>query len=632
MKKRGQVTLFIILGVVLLLAVVLVIVLREKLTIFRPGEIFDVKTTPVQKFIEGCGDTVARDGLAVLGAQGGYIWLPPVIESNPLAHLDMGIKVPLWHYQTENRIPPMHLMEAHLSRYVTENLKDCLRGLSDFQKQYTIVEKGELRTETTITPQTVMFRIIYPIEIVNKEGQRVTTISEFPVDVPYKLKDMYEVGREVIEREAQEMKFEKMAVDLISMDSDIPLVGTEFSCAKKVWQLQEVQKKIKELLRTNIPTMRVEKTDYIGVPSEQPYVQNHYVWKVTETPYKDIRVTFTFDDNFPFFMAARPSSGQMLKSNELKGSGIASFVCLQQWKFVYDLQFPVLVTIEDLKNNYNLNYAFVVQVRNNRGERGQATQQMPFVKTPEESDEAYCGNTYGDYVMRVNTFDNVSDPDIGETHLPIRDVNISFTCLKFTCFMGQSKFSSGGAVARLEARFPYCVNGVLRGKKTGYKPYESFVTTTSGREVNVYLTPIKEIGQYKVVKHLLLDTGVTAARPLDSGEKAFISLKHFSNGTAVHETWGGYPLEKDVPPKALEMLAEGNFPYNVEIFVTKEDGGLVGGYMGSWQPTWVELGKAKAIEFHVLAKSKFASEAEMITFLGSLEKESKEKVPEPQLR
>ena len=627
-KKRGQVTLFIILGILLLLAIVLVAVFREKITIFLPERIVPTQTTPIQRYIEGCADTVARQGLALLGAQGGYIWLPPLVENNPLASIDTGIKIPFWQYYNENRIPSLELMQAQLGRYMNENLRACLDGLDAFRTQYTIVEKGAVATDATATDQLVAFQIYYPLDIMNKEGTKITEITQFRVDVPFKLKSMHAVARSIMETEARDMRLEKIAIDLLALDPAIPLTGAEITCKKKVWAVPEVQQKIKTLLRSNLPLLRAASTDYTPVPSDQPYVQNHYVWKVTDLSYPDIRVAFTFDEHIPFQMAVRPNSGQLLKSSELRGQEVVSFLCLQQWNFVYDLRFPILVTVEDKAQNYALTFGINVNVHNNRADREQLGQPAPLFEQIEATDQDYCHNIYGNYVMKISTFDNVSDPLLGESHDPIDRVNISFTCLKYSCEMGQTRYQQGGAVARLDTLFPYCVNGVLRAKKAGYKENEQFVTTASGKDIPLYLTPIKTMNRYTVVKHLLLGNITTAARPLDPGEKAFISLTYVSNNTVLHRSWGGYPLDDNIPLQPLEFLAEARFPYRLEIYLTDETHGLLGGYTGTWTPDWTALKNGRALEFHVITQQTFVNDIEGLTFMSSLGQLST-KVPQP---
>jgi hypothetical protein len=615
-QKRGQVTLFIILGIALILAITLIIVFREELTIFLPEQIVPTKTASIQRFIETCSEQVAQEALLLLGAQGGYIYLPPSIENNPLAHFNTGLKVPLWHYQQQNRIPTIQLMQSHLSRYMNENLKTCLNDLEDFQNQYDIIEKSPVQTETTITNKLVSFSITYPIDIINKEGTKITEINKFQTDSPIKLKHAYEVAKAIMEAESREMRVEKIAVDLIALDPDIPLSGFELGCTQKIWSKPQVEKKLKTLLTTNLPSIRPDFTNYIPVPDNQPYIQNHYVWRVTDLEYKDIRAGFTLSSAQPFQFNVRPSGSQLLKSSELRGQQLASFLCTQQWKFVYDLRFPVSVIVEDIDNNFNLNFGFIAQVKNNRGSREQLTQQLAFTQPVEATEEAYCDNTYGDYSMRINTFDNVSDPRLTETHEPINDVNISFTCLKYTCDLGATSYRLGGSIARLDALFPYCVNGVLRGKKSEHKTAEQFVTTTSGGEHSLYLTPIKTIETYNVVKH-----SGSSILPLAEDEKAFISITYKKDETTIHETWGGYPQESDVPLQPIELLAGADIPYKLEIHLVDTDGNLRGAFSGTWTPDWTALKQANAVTFRVLSH-KPSSDKAILEFLSKLEEES----------
>src|SRR3989344_6255160 len=126
-EKRGQITLFMIVGIVLVIALILVLVIRYRTTIaqYVPEGLLPAQTGGVERFIEDCTDIIARDGLSLLTAQGGYIYLPEEIQYHPRASIDNGIKVPLWHYFSDNRIPSEVLIESQLGRYIDEQLKSC---------------------------------------------------------------------------------------------------------------------------------------------------------------------------------------------------------------------------------------------------------------------------------------------------------------------------------------------------------------------------------------------------------------------------------------------------------------------------------------------------------------------------
>jgi hypothetical protein len=626
--KRGQVTLFIVLGALLVLALIVLIVFRNELTLSRilPDRILPAQTSAIQTFIESCAQQVGREGIDLLGAQGGYIWLPSYIENNPLAVIDTGIKVPHWQYQSENRIPAMQVMEAHLARYMNENLKICLDNLEAFDEEYTIVEKGTLSTQTTLTDTNVRFEVNYPLDLMDKDGKKVTEVTDFYVEVDVRLKHMHEVARAIMETEAQQMKFEKIAIDLLALDPDIPLSGTEISCSRKTWPFAEVQEKVKVLLRNNIPRIRVDHTHYEPVPDDQPYVLNHYVWRVTELNYDDLSVGLTVMEQ-PLKIDVRPRKGAILQASKLQGKDLASFVCMQHWNFVYDIQFPVLVSVEDTGSNAVLNFGFVASVDNNRPKRDQfipvAPQTAAFDST---TDGDYCGNAYGNYNLVIDTYDNVSDPVFGESRSPIDGVNISLTCLKYTCLLGKTKYTSGGAAARLDAPVPYCTNAILRAKKTGYKPTQQIVTPAADTKVELSLTPIVQFRNFGVVKHVDIGGVLSAGRAPDSDEQAFITIRYKNNRTIIHETSGALPITLGDPPP-LELLAEVDVPYDLEIYLM-DGADIIGGYVGTWTPEWRELKDAHAIEFHVVAQDRFSSDEARYAFLATLSEQSKN-VPEP---
>src|SRR3989344_417377 len=623
-KKRGQITLFMIIAVVLVIALLLVLAFRYRTTLaqYVPESLFPTQTGTIEQFIEDCTDIVAREGLSILTAQGGYIYLPDEVLYQPRASIDQGLKVPLWHYFRDNRIPTEAAMESQMSRYVNGELKPCLANLDVFKNEFTIVEKGELSTRTIIGDQKVSIEVTYPLDIIDKEGKKITEISTFVVDVSVLLREMRDVGASVMDREAAELKFERLTIDLLSLDEDIPTAGTDISCTKRTWSKIEVENKLKTLLRRNLPSLRVDHTDFIEIPDDQPYMQNHYVWEAFDRNYDDISVGFTFVED-PFFMEVQPRSGNTLKSNQLKGQDLGSFVCLQQWNFVYDVEYPVLVTVADKKNGFALNYGFLVHVNDNRGKREPAAR-GPSDILVEGSEERYCENTYGGYNMRFLTFDNVTNPLNGEQYPPeaINDVDLSFTCLKYTCTLGQTDFIDGGANAVLGTVMPYCVNGILRGTKEGFKPAQKFIRVRSGEE-SIYLTPLKVFKDYTVVKHVDSNGVALGARPLDNDETAFISMKYRFNRTIKHETSGVYPTATDIDPQPIEMLAGATYPIDIEIYVMKDET-IVGGYSGVWTPDWTDFKESMKLEFHVVTNNGATSDAQIVAFIAKLAEYSKD--------
>jgi hypothetical protein len=287
---------------------------------------------------------------------------------------------------------------------------------------------------------------------------------------------------------------------------------------------------------------------------------------------------------------------------------------MQTCKFTYDIRFPVTATVKDKKSGYSFNFAFRVLIDHNQGNR-EALPATVFEFETNPTEDEYC--TRRVYDITVFTYDNVSVNGI-EDHIEISDVDLEFTCLKYRCPLGKTEWTDGGAVATLTTKFPYCVWGILRGNKEGYKEAHTFMAADRPGAVNLYLTPVKEIKSFTVVRHP--DISPLLEQPLAEGERAVINIKR-----AGHSTFGGYPIETDTP---LTFLAEEDFEYQLEIYLTDSEG-VKGGYIGNWTPRWSELRDAENIKFHVIYAMD-AGEDARFAIMANLVNASKE-VLEPEL-
>ena len=86
MKKRGQVTLFIIIGMlILILTSIGFFWINYLRTIDRRVITDEIK--PVTNYVDLCVEATARDAVERLGLQGGYIDIPDSILNNPYAYI-----------------------------------------------------------------------------------------------------------------------------------------------------------------------------------------------------------------------------------------------------------------------------------------------------------------------------------------------------------------------------------------------------------------------------------------------------------------------------------------------------------------------------------------------------------------
>ena len=621
MKKKSQVTIFIIIGIILLLSVALFLYLRQEITIFRPREVYPPEVMPIVDFMDTCLNDLGTQAANIVGSTGGYIEIPPEIANDPSAHISLappGIptaKVPLWYYQGQNRIPTLEFIKDQMEGYIEERYRECLNNLTEFRQRFNITELGQIMITVNLEEENTPIELSFPLEISDVLGKRLAKIETRTVTLPFRIKKAYTLAAAIMEAEQRDMKLEDITMDLIALDPDIPYADMEFTCSKKRWSINDIINKLRVMLRTNLDELRIGNTDFVEVPKSKPYIFHHYIWLVTDVTYPDMTASFTYDEKWPLYLYARPNKGSYLESGMQQGLDVMSWLCIQNWKFTYDIRYPVLTTVKDKKSDYSFNFAFRVLIDHNQPTRHTfPVSVFEFETNPTISE--YCDSRVHD--ITVLTYDNVSVNGV-EDYIEIDGVDVSFTCLKYRCELGKTEWSESGAVAELTAAFPYCVLGILRGKKEGYKDAHVFMSSERPKTVELYLTPIKEVETYTVVKHPDLNT--LAKQPIDEDEIVSISIER-----PGHSTFGLYPRQTDIP---LTFLAEADFNYTVQMYLTDLDGDFKGGYKSVWTPDWSELRDAKQIKFHVYY-SMDAEGDKVLDSLVSLENLSVE-IPEPEI-
>ena len=483
--KKAQITLFIILGIVILLAVVLFILFRQEIISIRPGELIPTEKGKLQNFITACLEQSGGEALTLVGLQGGYIELPASISRDANAHvrLSPSLAIPYWAEGSTVRVPPLATIKDQIDTYIEQNVRSCLFDLQPFQETYEILEKSPPQANTEITTNKVTFNLDWNIEIRTKDGQVISELQQHQAESPIKLKKVYDLAAAIIDQEMATLKLEDITQDLISLDHpEVPLAGMELRCSRKEWSSVVARDRVQELLRINLRQLTVKGTDFSTFPDEFPYYQNHYVWSLGDTPDPSkTSVIFQYDPRFPTTFQVTPSSGDTLRSSSLGGSGLLSNLCIQTWKFTYDIIYPLVVRVRDETTGYEFNIALTVHLVRNLPNR-----EAPLTARHDNDldfgvDSRFCNDRR--IPMTVQTWEKIELAEQGISSLePLPDVNLTFTCLTALCPAGTTTMNVAekGYQASVTKNFPYCVGGILRGTKPGYLEQWTRVVTSPG--------------------------------------------------------------------------------------------------------------------------------------------------------
>jgi len=620
--KKGQLSFFMIAGILILLLAGLIFYYKNVLVVRQETVNRDI--APIKTYVEACLETTAKDAITILGQQSGFIEIPREISSDSRAYISQGFyKMPLWYYETKIRIPPLtrkegdYSIEEQMDRYIENNLQKCLDNFEIFNKKYDIAQ-SRILSKTTITDNTILLELDYPLRIEIRAGGEVSNLDKFDSRVDVRLKPMYELAESIMNYENQNMFFENMTVNLMSMSSDIPLTNVEIHCGYRRWLLSDIKNNLQDMIYYNMQNVRVDSTDYlpfmadesvyrqlseysmedvyngdtpdIPIPEDAYDYFNHFMRpKIKPT---DLKVGVIYQKDYGIEVVARPSSNGILSASMQKGpTKYLAYLCLNLYHFTYDVVYPVQIAIRDdyAFNNkgYVFRFALPVLIDHNQGNR-QITGHAVF-NTPD---------TYVDYCadMGGQEYDIVAlgvDED-GYTNQPLKDVNISYSCHKFVCPLGKTEAKEG--TYKLKTELPLsCSYGYLVAEKEGYLKTEVQVLDDS--DVDISMHRILNYN-FDVVKHKVFENTIGESENLQPNEEAIIFLqnKHFPDYVIYQSYNGTFDSQRSIGLIELEL---GSYEVNV-MLVDNADEKLIGGYKADINFTLGEISNKDKITFHVV--------------------------------
>ena len=151
MEKRGQVTVFIIVGILILVIAVSLWFLLERATTSRLREESlptSLKTESLQQFLEQCLTSATEKGITFISQQGGYYrTIPPYYEFG-------FVKIPYYFDATVLTVPSEQQVERELADYVQASTALCWGNLSRFPWKVALTEESTVMID--ITPDIVI--------------------------------------------------------------------------------------------------------------------------------------------------------------------------------------------------------------------------------------------------------------------------------------------------------------------------------------------------------------------------------------------------------------------------------------------------------------------------------------------
>jgi hypothetical protein len=457
-NKKGQVTIFIIIGILLVAGVVIFLWARGTFSVVSiPASI-----QPAYTAFLACLDDKTSLGINLLESQGGYIELPEFEPGNSFMPFSsqlnfFGTQIPYWYYVSGNNIqktqvPTKLNMEQSLAAFISDKIREC--NYDAYYEQGFDIVQGEPSATVTINDKDVNVNLNMEMTINYKNDTAL--VKNHKTTFKSNLGSLYSSAKTVYDKEQKELFLEEYAID--NLDLYAPVDGTEITCSPKVWNADDVFSDLKTAIETNTlalstetPKTNDEKYFYVdaGVSNGVRFI-NSAAWA------NSFEVNPS-DDNF---LIANPVGNQ-------QGLGILGF-CYVSYHFVYNVKYPVLVQVYSGDETFQFPMAVVLL-----GNKARA----PTNATAESVSSDLC--PYKNTMQTVSTYD---------TDLNSVPALISYECLGQTCRIGNS--SSG----ELTATFPQCNNGYIVAKADGYQETKYLYSTISEGSASVIMNKLYGLG------------------------------------------------------------------------------------------------------------------------------------------
>jgi len=307
-----------------------------------------------------------------------------------------------------------------------------------------------------------------------------------------------------------------MVYDVLVLDENVPLSDTSFDCdAEDEWNVDDVETALKESLQLNMGNIRIVGTDY-----ETDGYSGYFEWNVLGGGFDNLDANVMYYDSWPLGMDVYPSANGVLSSNSWSDSGITgamlkSFFCMNDYNFIYDIKFPVLISLSDKDTGYVYQFATMVILDNNQPRENAVLEDLVDI-----DEDLICDEGVTDYTVYA------LDVDDQGYLIDVSEVNLKFKCGAYSCDYGN--FNSGD-----EVLLPACYNGEVIVEKDGYVAGSETISTFESGSVSVVLE--KYINLSYEIKAVDLD-GIV--RALTSDEIVYIGLTDEDSG---YSTFVYYP-------------------------------------------------------------------------------------------
>lgn len=234
-KKRGQVTLFIIIAMVIIivLAIVIYVVTKTDLStgdLAQDEAFVQSQIGNIQNYVSGCIDESLETQVPLLFQRAGK----NQIEPNSLRY--QGASVNYLLYDGVNTMVAQSTIETRLAREINAKLvEDC--SFNQFDEISIKQEIKRMSIDIGITNDLILVTADYPLVL--RKGKYQTTINEFSTDYESNFGELYNMAGIITRQETSNGVFDPVVQ--MSKDPNLEIKKTSQSLTENVYVLSKTE-------------------------------------------------------------------------------------------------------------------------------------------------------------------------------------------------------------------------------------------------------------------------------------------------------------------------------------------------------------------------------------------------------
>jgi hypothetical protein len=242
MKKRGQVTIFIVAGLAIALVVGLAVYYSTSISdSARAAKASEVATLPADlqqagKDIESCIAEVGEFALSELGLRGGYLGSKAGV--NTVSYI--GEDVAYLYDNGKNNVPLLADMESELGSFVKENIVNCTSFVTGVEASSSKVKAVTVKIEDKVN-----FFVEWPVSF--KKASVKSKISKFSVDVDAPLKLMVGIADNLVKAQMAANGSVCISCVVDEADKGDIMIGLFFHEKATIYKMHDPEKDVSDV-------------------------------------------------------------------------------------------------------------------------------------------------------------------------------------------------------------------------------------------------------------------------------------------------------------------------------------------------------------------------------------------------